>query len=145
MYDNILIALDGSEGSARAVPHAVELARRDGAKLVVVHVEERIAAKGDMPPLRADEEEIVKTIRDQVAAIQSDGIDAELVTTSVMLGGPGSAIAAVAEDVGADLIVIGTRGHSSIPGLIVGSVAHRLLHVAHRPILAVPPSVADDR
>ena len=57
-----------------------------------------------------------------------------------MLGGPGRAIADIADGAGADLIVVGTRGHSSIPGVILGSVAHRLLHIAGRPVLAVPPT-----
>jgi hypothetical protein len=40
------------------------------------------------------------------------------------------------------VIVIGTRGHSSIGGLVLGSVTQRLLHVAPYPVLAVPPNAA---
>lgn len=145
MYQKILIALDGSEGSARAVPHAIDLAKGNGGEVIAVHVDERMVAKGDMPPVHPNEEQILQEVRDQVNAIQSGGVNAELVRTTVIVGGPGSAIAKVAEDVDADLIVIGTRGHSSIPGLILGSVAHRLLHVAHRPVLAIPPSAADEK
>ena len=57
---------------------------------------------------------------------------------NVMLGGPAHAIEEIADRADADLIVVGTRGHSSVAGLLLGSVTHRLLHIAHRPVLVVP-------
>jgi nucleotide-binding universal stress UspA family protein len=56
-----------------------------------------------------------------------------------MVGGPAKSIADVAEEEGADLIVIGTRGHTGLPRIALGSVTQRLLHLAHRPVLAIPP------
>ena len=56
-----------------------------------------------------------------------------------MLGGPAHAIEEVAAEADADLIVAGTRGHSPVAGLLLGSVTQRLLHIARRPVLAVPP------
>ena len=43
-----------------------------------------------------------------------------------------------ADAAGAELIVLGTRGHSPVAGLLLGSVTQRLLHIARRPVLAVP-------
>jgi nucleotide-binding universal stress UspA family protein len=57
---------------------------------------------------------------------------------NVMLGGPAHAIEEIAAEAGADLIVVGMRGHSALAGLLVGSVTQRLLHVARRPVLVVP-------
>ena len=139
MYETIVLALDGSVNSAHALPHAVELARKTSGRIVVAHVEERIAAKGSMPTVPPNEEEVQETIRQQIEEITAAGIEATLEKSVIVLGGPGHAIADIADAVDADLIVIGTRGHSSVPGLILGSVAHRLLHVAHRPVLAIPP------
>jgi nucleotide-binding universal stress UspA family protein len=53
---------------------------------------------------------------------------------------PGAAhmIADVARGFGADVVVVGTRGHTAIGGLLLGSVTQRLLHVAPCPVLAVP-------
>jgi nucleotide-binding universal stress UspA family protein len=55
-----------------------------------------------------------------------------------MLGGPAPAIEEIADNAGGDLIVMGTRGHSPVAGLLLGSVTQRLLHIARRPVLAVP-------
>ena len=136
----IVLALDGSEGSARATPVAVSLARQSGARIVVAHVDERIVAKGDMPSLRADEDEVFKRIESEVKHLADDGIDASIERKVIVLGGPAHEIADIADEVDADVIVVGTRGQSQIAGLLLGSVTMRLLHIAKRPVLAVPPS-----
>jgi nucleotide-binding universal stress UspA family protein len=66
------------------------------------------------------------------------GGDLGLVCLELELGGPAHAIAAIADETGADLIVAGRRGHSRIRGLLLGSVTQRLLQVAHQPVLVVP-------
>lgn len=136
----IVLALDGSEGSARATPVAVSMAKEQHARLVVAHVDERIVAKGDMPSLRADEEELYEGIQSDVEKIASDGIDASAERRSVVMGGPAQAIAEIADENDADMIVVGTRGRSQVSGLLLGSVTTRLLHIAKRPVLAVPPT-----
>lgn len=49
-------------------------------------------------------------------------------------------IAERARELGADAIVVGTRGHGPVAGLLLGSVTQRLLHIAECPVLAVPPT-----
>ena len=136
----IVLALDGSEGSRRAIPVAISEAKRSDARIVIAHVEERIAAKGDMPTVRADEDAIVKRIEAEAEEISKAGVDASVERATVVLGGPAHAIAEIADETDAEMIVVGTRGHSPVSGLLLGSVATRLLHVAKRPVLAVPPS-----
>jgi nucleotide-binding universal stress UspA family protein len=62
--------------------------------------------------------------------------------TAAMAGGPAHVIADAATKVGADLIVTGSRGHTALAGIMLGSVAQRLLHLAHCPVLVVPKGAA---
>src|SRR5581483_4382147 len=64
MFKTIVVAHDGSEGAKRALPFAVELAKRDGARIVIAHVEEDIVGKGG-GPIHATEDEIQADIRRQ--------------------------------------------------------------------------------
>lgn len=137
MSSKIVVGVDGSEGSDRALAEATDVAKRDGASVVLCHVVERIAAKGDMAPLRADEPEIKEAIDKQAAGLRDAGVDAEVRTETVVLGGPARTIADVADEVGADLIVVGTRGHSALAGVLLGSVTQKLLHLASCPVLCV--------
>lgn len=140
MSSKIVVGVDGSDGSDRAVAEATEVAKRDGAGIVLVHVVERIAAKGDMAPLRADEPEIKERIEKQAADLRDAGVEADVRFESIVLGGPARSIADVADEIGADLIVVGTRGHSALAGVILGSVTQKLLHLASCPVLCVPGS-----
>jgi nucleotide-binding universal stress UspA family protein len=141
MFKTIVLALDGSAGSRRAIPLAVELARRDNARIVIAHVEQDIAGKGG-PPLHADEDEIQAEIRRQAEQLSAQGIETSVEMRNVMVGGPAHAIEEISDKAAADLVVLGTRGHSPIAGLLLGGVTQRLLHIAGRPVLAVPSAGA---
>ncbi|MCB0875071.1 MAG: universal stress protein [Solirubrobacterales bacterium] len=138
MSSKIVVGVDGSEGSDRALDAAVEVAKRDGASVILCHVVERIAAKGDMAPLHADEPEVKGAIEKRVAELRDAGIDADARFEAIVLGGPARSIADLAADEGADLIVVGTRGHSALGGVLLGSVTQKLLHLASCPVLCVP-------
>lgn len=138
MFKTIVLALDGSEDSRRAIPVAAELARQGGARIVVAHVEQDVAGKGG-GPIPATEDEIQAEIRKQAEQLSSDGIDATVEIRNIMLGGPAGPIADIAREANADLIVVGTRGHSAAAGVLLGSVTHRLLHTAPCAVLVIPP------
>ena len=106
--------------------------------MVLCHVVERIAAKGDMAPLHADEPAVKEAIEKQAAGLRDQGIDTDVRFESVVLGGPARSLVDAAEETGADLIVVGTRGHSALAGVILGSVTQKLLHLATCPVLCVP-------
>jgi nucleotide-binding universal stress UspA family protein len=138
MFKTIVVGADGSEGSREALSLAVDLARRDNARVVIAHVEERIVGKGG-GPIHATEDQIQADIRRQAEDLSAEGIDTKVEMSDVMVGGPAHAIEEIADGVAADLVVVGTRGHSPVAGLLLGSVTQRLLHIAERPVLVVPP------
>ncbi len=137
MFKVIIWATDGSNGANQALPLAKDLAHAHGARLIVVHVNE-LAVSRAKEAVIFNEDEVQDAIRKQVEDLKQEGLDATLEVADVMGGGPAAAIAEIAAKEGADLIVAGTRGFSTLVGLLVGSVTHRLLHIAHCPLLLVP-------
>jgi nucleotide-binding universal stress UspA family protein len=137
MFKTIAFGLDGSDGARRALPFAARLAELEGARLIIIHVEEGIVGKGGGPVV-PNEEEVQAEVRRQADELASKGLDVTVKMTSVMVGGPAPAIAKVADEDGADLIIVGSRGHSAIVGVLLGSVAQRLTHLANQPVLVIP-------
>ena len=139
MFKKILIALDGSKGSERVMPLAIELAKSNGAELVIAYVDELTLGKGG-GSINVLDDDLQKQLRSRAQELSGDGVETAFEVRSVVLGGPAHVLAEIADDVGADLIVAGSRGHSPIGGLLLGSVSQRLLQVAHQPVLVVPES-----
>jgi nucleotide-binding universal stress UspA family protein len=139
VFSKIVLALDGSDPSDRAIPVAQELAQQSGGQIEVVHVREIMGGRGGVHSVHVNEDELEKKVERQVAELAAAGVTASLHRFTANVGGPAHQIAEVAEAHGADLIVVGTRGHSAFGGFLAGSVTQRLLHVAHCPVLAVPP------
>jgi|SRR5215211_6120595 len=141
MFKTIVWATDGSEGADRALPYVKELASKFGSSVVVVHSEEFLMGpRAGGQPAHADEDEIQAKAKDQVTELKDAGIDAswKLVSGSSLLGAA-HMVADAAREAGGDVIVVGTRGHTPLAGLIVGGVTQRLLHIAPCPVMAVPP------
>ena len=88
----------------------------------------------------ADEDQVEAKLKQIVEELSGEGLDASLKIVNHVGPQPAHEIADLAREVGADLIAVGTRGRSTVVGLLLGSVTQRLLHVAPCPVLAVPPS-----
>jgi nucleotide-binding universal stress UspA family protein len=143
MFNTIAVALDGSKLAASCIPFVTKLAERDSAKVVIVHVEERVAGKGGVVPLDATEPELRAALARKAQEMTDAGIATSVETDVVVLGGPAKPIADIADKVGADLIVVGSRGHSAVAGLFLGSVTERLLRIARQPVLVIPAAPAE--
>ena len=89
-------------------------------------------------PVNANEEDLRAKIEGQVAELSDAGVAASLVPTHALAGGTAHSIAEAAQRNQVDLIVVGTRGHTVLGGLLLGSVTQRLLHITPCPVLAVP-------
>jgi nucleotide-binding universal stress UspA family protein len=87
-----------------------------------------------------DEPELQAKLERLVGELQQEGFKASLYINADVGARPAHEIIATARERDADLIVVGSQGHSIIGGLLLGSVAYRLLHVAQCPVLVVPPA-----
>jgi nucleotide-binding universal stress UspA family protein len=105
---------------------------------VVVHVDEFSVGRGGSRSAFVDEIDIQAAIRRQVEDLRREGIRVTLKFTRVGVGRAAQAIAEIAKEERADLIVTGTRGHGPLGGLLLGSVPHRLTSLATAPVMVVP-------
>ncbi len=141
MYKTVLWATDGSEGADSALDEARRVLEPNG-RLIAFHCDERFeGGRVSGASIYVDELDRQAKIRGQVDALLVDGIDTTLVVEATHHGAP-RAIAAAAEEIGADVIVCGTRGLTPVGGVIAGSVAMRLPHVAGCPVLVVSERAA---
>jgi len=141
MFKTIIWATDGSDDAERALPTALNLVTGSDAKLLVVHADERLGGRAGGAPGLADEDELQVALRSKVQGLVEAGIDASFRVIHGTNRDPADLVADAAKDAGADLIVVGTRGHGRVAGMLLGSVTQRLLHVAPCPVVAVPPHV----
>lgn len=132
MYDTILVATDGSEPGDRAVDHAIDLASTFDADLHVTYVVDTRRYGDSMLP---DSGEVVTDLEDRGNEILSEVAARSSVELhrEIREGRPHEEIGACAEEIGADLIVLGNRGLGS--GGEIGSVAERVVRYVDRPVL----------
>jgi nucleotide-binding universal stress UspA family protein len=134
MFHRILLAVDGSEHSRKGVPIAGDLSRRYGAEVVVFHVQEHeMSWAGDIDVETGSEafdlvDGIVRTLKDEGASARGEVVRAPLGRTAKAI-----LDACAAEDV--DLVVMGSRGVSELGRLLTGSVARKVVQLAHVPVL----------
>jgi nucleotide-binding universal stress UspA family protein len=143
MFKRILWATDGSEGADLALPLVRELAIEHGAQVVVFHGDIRmVGAHSFGLPAHADEGALKDKIRRQAGELRTSGLEVSVdIVPANTISGAAHDIADAAKRTDADVIVIGSRGHTPIRGLVVGSVTQRLLHLASCPVLVVPVAV----
>lgn len=143
MYDKVLVPIDGSEQSLKALRHAVLLAKVHGSEITVISVVESLKLPfGAEYSLWANEShsELIRStlesINREITAIkqQEPGlqIDAEVIE-----GDPSRTIVKVADDEGFDVIVMGKRGMGIIEEIVMGSVTHKVVNLSKVPVIVV--------
>lgn len=145
MYKRILVALDGSETSTRALTAALNLARQGGGRVRLVHVVEELAYLGGFDPYGASSGDLVKVIRENGAKVLQGGLDAAgsagVEADTVLVDDFGQrlpeAMADAARDWKADLIVVGTHGRRGMGRVLMGSGAEQIIRLAPVPVLVV--------
>ncbi|MBI3647239.1 MAG: universal stress protein [Actinobacteria bacterium] len=133
MFEKILVAVDGSESADKAVALTVQLAGAMGSEVTVMHVREveigRFHGALEAP---ADALAIASAVVDRLA---EQGIVAKAEVRSAPFGRAAAEIVDEAQQGGFDAIVMGSRGLSDWAASFVGSVAHKVINLAHCPVV----------
>jgi nucleotide-binding universal stress UspA family protein len=132
---DLVVAADGSEASTEGLRLAADIARRTGAHVSVVHVRHAPGLASLSPaPAGATVQETMDAVQEEVYEGARAILDEVGPSWRFMVreGAPGPEIVAAAKELGADLILIGSRAHSAIHNLVVGSTTEYL--VAHSPL-----------
>jgi len=144
MFGAIVVGTDGSETAGEAVRQAVELASQVGAKLQIVSAYEPVATsrlreEGRQVPADVEwmvnpREDVDSTLEAAAENARSLGVDVEVFARQ---GDPADAILDVAEETGADLIVVGNKGMTGAKRFLLGSVPNKISHHAPCSVLII--------
>ena len=137
MLERIVVGTDGSDTATEAVRQAIELAKMAGGKLDVVAAfepvpqsrvrEERGEAPGDVAYAVGPREDVNVTLDGAIGLAKQHGVEA---TSYPREGDPADAILDVAEEIGADLVVVGNKGMTGAKRFLLGSVPNKVSHHA---------------
>ena len=140
----ILVAHDFSDPADRALLFAANLADKVGASLVVAHVHPDVYNSGDAPtampwPDPSQEERYMRFLDAEVERVVTAvlGDAGSRVERHVLRGDAAKRLVGLAEDLGADLICIGSTGKGAVERVLLGSVSQRVLRMSGIPVLTV--------
>ena len=144
MFGSIVVGTDGSETAGEAVRQATDLAKAVGARIHLVSAfepvgnqrlrEERTQVPDDMQWMVNEREDVEATLRTAAEDLQENGVDVE---TYARQGDPADAILDVAEEQGADLIIVGNKGMTGAKRFLLGSVPNKVSHHAPCSVLII--------
>ena len=144
MYRKILVPLDGSKVAEGVLPHAKALAYSEGAELILLTVganptmEFMFSDPGLAQDAVAEQEERSKKyIADVEADLKAAGFK---VSTLLRVGSVADVILGVAEELHVDVIAMSTHGRTGVQRWLMGSVADRVVHHAHIPVMLIHPN-----
>ncbi len=138
MYDKILVAVDHSEPSDRALLAARDLALLSKGEVWVLHLREReIATKTGVVLTDETADEASAAVEAAVDKLTAAGVKAHGDVGHTIFGYAARSIVDDAVDRDVDVIVMGSRGRGDLAGLVLGSTAHKVIHLTDRPVLIV--------
>ncbi len=138
VYDKILVAVDHSKMSDRALVAARDLALLSKGEVWVLHLREReLAPKTGAMPTDETSDEASAAVAASVDMLTQAGVQAHGEVRNTVFGYAAREIVNDAKQIGADVIVLGSRGRGDLAGLLLGSTAHKVIHLSDRPVLVV--------
>lgn len=148
--DRIVVGVDGSPSSQRALGQAASLAEESGAEIVVVHSWEvpfpydpmAMTAAGYQPQDNVFDQQSEQLVSQAIADLMDErngaGFEVSVVRSQ---SNPVEALLDAAE--GADAIVVGSRGRGTVRGLLLGSISQGLLHRSRIPVVVLPKNAEE--
>ena len=138
----IVVGVDASPCARRALCWALDVAPALGAEVVAVHALGLLSHLGaTAEPAESHRRNVQDAFDEQwCAPLRTSAVPSRRLLVD---GNPVTALLSAAADLGADLIVVGSRGHGGFPGLQLGSTSHQLVQHATTPVVVVPPDPSD--
>ena len=138
MYEKLLVAVDHSNATERILAAARDLASLSSGEVWVLHLREREVA----PPrggviITESTDEAQAQVDAAVAELTQAGVKAHGVVRNTLYGHAAREIIDDAKSHDVDVIVMGSRGRGDLAGLLLGSTAHKVIHLADRPVLVI--------
>lgn len=139
MFSKILVALDGSAGSRRALMAGIDLARKYDARLHVLSVEERLpayaATVGEVEEARQEQNSYFENVQGEAMELaRTHGL---VITGEIRAGHEADVIVRYANEEGFDLIVLGTHGHSLVRRFFLGGTTDKVTDHAPCTVMVV--------
>jgi nucleotide-binding universal stress UspA family protein len=137
MYERLLVAIDHSEATERVLDAARNLASLSQAEVWVLHLRERevLPRAGVIPTESTDKAR--SEVEAAVEKLLKAGINAHGEVRNTVFGYAARDIVDDAQEHDVSVIVMGSRGRGDLAGLVLGSTAHKVIHLADRPVLVV--------
>lgn len=137
MYERLLVAIDHSEITERVLEAARNLASLSQAEVWVLHLRERevLPRAGVIPTESRDDARA--EVEAAVEKLLKAGINARGEVRDTVFGYAARDIVDDAQEHNVSVIVMGSRGRGDLAGLVLGSTAHKVIHLADRPVLVV--------
>ena len=144
LYRRILVPVDGSSTAMAGLREALRIAKREGAKLSLLHVLDEFYLAAS-PEMAVEYDSVVsglkaggrKILARAEARAKAAGVKSETLMPEIVVGRAGQEIVRQAKKAGADLIVIGTHGRRGLKRLALGSDAEEVVRNASVPVLLV--------
>ncbi|MFC0336948.1 Nucleotide-binding universal stress protein, UspA family [Kushneria avicenniae] len=156
MTQSILVPIDGSRSARRALEHACLMQQAGGGALHLLHIVEPPVASDhlgattgstpvDYTPVKGHEQGVA-LLKETWSAVGDPSGEVHFHVEDNSPGHPDQTIVAMARELDVEVIVMGSRGLSDMKGLVVGSVSHKVSHVAHCTVITlhVPDTGPDD-
>jgi len=145
MYQRILVPVDGSDTSNKALVAALQMARESGGRVRLIHVVEQLAYLTGYEQYGGYSGELVSAMReagakvldDAMAIARSAGIEADSALYDKLGERLAEVVAEAAREWDADLVVVGTHGRRGFGRMLLGSGAEQILRLSPLPVLVI--------